>query len=104
MSLLKLYRPAPQDRNVKLRFDQAESATLSFTAHYQKTQRGRRMMNALNRARRLHENRTCPHCCHPVVEPLELDDAVVGKSQMPIPGTATLVGFHCHGCDQEWSA
>lgn len=62
----------------------------------------RQAMNAIGRAQALFANRTCPYCSYPVVEPLELDDAAVNKAGLPIPGSATLVGFHCHGCDAEW--
>jgi hypothetical protein len=62
----------------------------------------RTAMNAIARAQSLFANRTCPYCHYPVVEPLELDDAAISKAGLPIPGTSTLVGFHCHGCDAEW--
>lgn len=58
----------------------------------------------VERARVLFSNRCCPHCHHPVVEPIELDDALINRAGQPIPGTATLVGFHCEACDAEWAA
>ena len=57
---------------------------------------------ALLRARLLRENRNCPHCQHPVVTPLELEDGLLGRNRLPVPGTATLVGFHCMRCHREW--
>lgn len=60
--------------------------------------------DVLQRSRVIHENRQCPSCHHPVVEPLELRDADINRNGMPIPGTATLVGFHCTRCDYEWPA
>jgi hypothetical protein len=59
-------------------------------------------MDVITRAQTLFSNRTCPHCQYALVKPIELDDAVVNRSGLPIPGTATLVGFHCMGCDTEW--
>ena len=104
MSHLKLYRPA--DGNRVFRFDDPEPATLPFKPHFQSRQksRARRSLNGVERARILHENRSCPHCQHPMVEPLELDDAIYNKSGLSIPGTATLVGFHCLNCHSEWPA
>ena len=60
--------------------------------------------DVLQRSRVIHENRQCPSCHHPVVEPLELRDGLVNRNGMPVPGTATLVGFHCTRCDYEWPA
>ncbi len=60
-------------------------------------------MNIIARAQALFSNRTCPHCQYPVVEPIELDDAAFNHAGLPIPGTASLVGFHCTGCDAEWA-
>ncbi len=60
-------------------------------------------MNMIERARVLFQNRSCKSCGYPVVTPIELNDAQLNRNQRPIPGTATLVGFHCHGCDAEWS-
>ena len=37
------------------------------------------------------------------IEPIELQDAVISpKNRLPIPGTATIVGFHCNDCGTEW--
>ncbi|MCG6155549.1 hypothetical protein [Rubinisphaera margarita] len=57
---------------------------------------------ALNRARLMHHNRFCPCCNSVAVEPLELNDPSLNASGMPIPGTATVVAFHCNGCYHEW--
>ena len=58
----------------------------------------------LNRARTLRCNNRCPHCSHGLIEPLELADGVQSRNSQPIPGTATLVGFHCLSCHWEWPA
>lgn len=59
---------------------------------------------AVQRAKLLRENDQCPHCRHAVVEPLELADAMMGRNNRPVPGTGTLVGFHCLRCHWEWPA
>ncbi|GIX03479.1 MAG: hypothetical protein KatS3mg113_0485 [Planctomycetaceae bacterium] len=58
---------------------------------------------AVERARLMFQNRRCPGCGYPIVLPIELDDAVIDRSGLPVPGTATLVGFRCQGCQTEWS-
>lgn len=58
----------------------------------------------VERARVLFANRQCPTCHHPVVRPVELDDAAIGRSGLPIPGTATLIGFECADCEKTWPA
>lgn len=60
------------------------------------------LIDVVTRAQTLRENRECRQCGHPVVEPVELNDADVNRNGLPIPGTATLVGFHCARCDREW--
>ncbi len=58
----------------------------------------------LARARALHRNRCCPHCRRGGVIPVDLGDGDDRHSAMPVPGTATLVGFYCSACGAEWSA
>jgi hypothetical protein len=58
--------------------------------------------STLHRARALAKNRTCRFCRHPQVEPIELADPQLGRGNLPIPGTASLVGFRCHSCRSEW--
>ena len=60
-------------------------------------------MDVLTRARVLFSNRACEECRYPVVEPIELSDSTMNISGLAIPGTATLVGFRCCGCQHEWS-
>lgn len=60
-------------------------------------------MDVITRARLLFDNRACPNCHYPVVTPIELNDAQRNRNGLPVPGTATLVGFHCQGCQAEWS-
>jgi predicted RNA-binding Zn-ribbon protein involved in translation (DUF1610 family) len=62
-----------------------------------------RFMPAVDRARLIHQNGVCPECGHSDIEPLELSDSVMSpKNRLPIPGTATIVGFHCNDCGTEW--
>jgi len=58
---------------------------------------------AVTRAQAIHANRTCRECGRTTVVPMEFQDAALNRNLMPIPGTATLVGFACHGCGAEWS-
>lgn len=79
-----------------------DSPTVSFfqpTHSYAPT---RESHDVISRARLLFANRQCRDCGYPVVEPIELDDALVNRSGLAVPGTATIVGFHCCGCDAEW--
>ena len=62
-----------------------------------------RFMEPQDHARILQHNNCCPECAQHDVEPLELADAVISpKNRMPVPGTATIVGFHCNDCGTEW--
>jgi hypothetical protein len=60
-------------------------------------------MDIVTRARLLYGNRICRTCGYPVVSPIELNDGQFNRNRRQIPGTATLVGFHCDGCGGEWS-
>lgn len=102
MSRLKLFWPGgaqPEDRLYLV--DDGEPAILSFPANLVRL-RGRRMMNPVTRARVIHKNSRCPNCRHPAVEPIELGDGLLNRDNVPVPGTATLVGFHCEACRAEW--
>ncbi len=61
-------------------------------------------IEAVQRSRLLHMHRRCQECGRPTVQPVERNDAVLGKNRLPIPGTSTVVGFHCNYCQSEWSA
>lgn len=56
----------------------------------------------LTRAKALHKNRRCCYCGHGTVDPVTLSDGLRDASGQYIPGTATLVGFHCTCCHAEW--
>lgn len=58
----------------------------------------------LSRMKTVYKNRTCHACQAPGVIPLQKNDDLLNRNRMPIPGTATLVGFRCHRCSAEWGA
>jgi len=63
----------------------------------------RRLSAATERARLIHHNSSCPECHRSAVEPLELNDGLTARgNRLIVPGTATLVGFHCNNCGYEW--
>ncbi len=59
--------------------------------------------DVVTRARLLHRNTTCPTCGKATVDPIELDDALLNRSGLVIPGTASVVGFTCNACSNDWS-
>ena len=102
MSRLRVFRPEALGAGERLlRVYEPEPQVLSFETFAARKQ-ARRVFSLVARARALHNNKRCPYCRHPIVEPVELDDAVVNRNRMTIPGTATLVGFHCERCSAEW--
>ncbi|MFP6761986.1 MAG: hypothetical protein VB858_00160 [Planctomycetaceae bacterium] len=58
----------------------------------------------LHRARQIHANCECPECHAALIVPLVLNDGRREPSGEEVPGTATLVGFHCDICSAEWPA
>ena len=80
-----------------------EPRILPFTARQRDLSTTGTPMDVVTRARVLFSNRACRECGYPVVEPLELPDSTLNLSGLAIPGTSTLVGFRCCGCDHEWS-
>ena len=100
MSRLRLYWPDESAPSTRPQVDDDEPTTLPFRPRNRLKDTG--AMDALARARAIHQNRRCPDCGHPVVEPLVVQAAISSRSNSPIPGTGTLVGFRCHGCDSEW--
>lgn len=56
----------------------------------------------LSRAKALYRNRRCCYCGHGTVDPVTLSDGLRDASGQYIPGSATLVGFHCSCCHAEW--
>jgi hypothetical protein len=100
---LRLYAPPAEDveqsalagepRDI-LPFGDADRSRFVFSGRFERV---------VDRARLIRDNSTCPTCERHDIEPLELDDAdVSARGRLPIPGTATLVGFHCNDCGVEW--
>lgn len=110
MSCLKLY--APQDEEVSAipqlavfdpdLSDDDEPQILSWRIRAGHAHR-HSAMELIARCRLLRSHRCCRECGRPTVQPVEHDDALLGKNRLPIPGTSTLLGFHCASCHAEWS-
>ena len=99
MSRLSVYWPdetnCPENVN-------DEARILPFPKRHQFAEMESQSMDVVTRARILYANRKCHECGYPVVEPIELQDSMTNLSGLAIPGTATLIGFHCCGCQNEW--
>lgn len=54
------------------------------------------------RAKLEHDNCKCPSCRRVTVRPIQLEDALLDRRGLEIPGTATIVGFYCTTCRHEW--
>ena len=102
MSHLKVYWPESVDEDAaeEVVMDDGNPAILRMSSFLAD---GPAKLDTVSRARAIRSNSRCPFCDTANVEPIELDDAVISpRSRLPIPGTATLVGFHCHACEAEW--
>ena len=102
---LRIYQPPPEshgDEATEPAGCEEERDILPFQPK-QPTIISGRITAPIDRARILHENTTCPECEKTDVAPIELQDALISpKNRLPIPGTATIVGFHCNDCGTEW--
>lgn len=58
--------------------------------------------SALRRAHTLLQNSRCPECRSPAVLPLHLNDGRTDQDGRLIPGSSSVVGFHCDRCQHEW--
>ena len=102
MSDLKVYWPETVDEDFtdEVVMDDGNPAILRMSSFLVESDSKR---DAVSRARAIRGNSCCPFCNKATVEPIELDDATISPhSRLPVPGTATLVGFHCHSCEAEW--
>jgi len=94
MSCIAIYRPG--------RFvSEEEPSTIPFPG-VRKRQAPNSSDSVVARAKLIYANRCCPQCHSAAVTPLELNDALLNASLRIIPGTATVVAFHCNGCYHEW--
>ena len=99
---LRLYSP-PHEVDEQDSDADAFSDVIPFQSARKSVIFSARLSEPVNRARLIRENSQCPCCSHQDIEPLELEDALIShRSRLPIPGTATIVGFHCHDCGAEW--
>ncbi len=102
MSRLKLYRPVVSELVQSCLQNGEQPAVLPF-ARFTATVKSHNVLNVASRARSIYKNRQCPYCQHSIVEPVELNDAILNRNGTSISGTATVVGFHCNDCRSEWS-
>ena len=99
---LRLFIP-PQDSDSADPHVEESVDILPFRQKSRATVLSGRFTAPVERARVIRANRQCPECGDLDIEPLELDDAVINpRNRLPVPGTSTIVGFHCHGCGLEW--
>ncbi|MEZ6049388.1 MAG: hypothetical protein R3C11_28175 [Planctomycetaceae bacterium] len=100
MSTLKIYRPDQAHKT------SAPRNIISFRRPWEKEgqPRDEAAERLVARAKLINANRECPCCNSASVVPVELDNALRNRNNLPIPGTATLVGFHCTICNNEWPA
>lgn len=104
MSHLKLFAPQDAHEEPGHREDyEEEPRILSFDEAGGRF-RDRWSLSVVTRARVIHRNSRCRYCNRPLVKPVELGDTLLNRNQLPIPGTATLVGFQCEACQAEWPA
>lgn len=103
MSRLRLLSSPGFDVEVTATENSDEPVILSLKSYRRLLDDGK-LDHVIERARLVRRNSRCPHCSHPIVEPIELNDGILNRNRMRIPGTATLVGFYCHGCQREWPA
>ncbi|MCP4785987.1 MAG: hypothetical protein GY903_25880 [Fuerstiella sp.] len=101
---LRLYNPPPESEpETGPESPLKKRDILPFASRKQTTIISGRLAAPVDRARIIRENSVCPECSQMNVEPLELQDAIISpKNRLPIPGTATIVGFHCNACSTEW--
>ena len=100
MSRLSVYWPEEADSELAKNDD---PMILPFPTTRSVSKSGPRPMDIVTRSRLLYSNRKCHDCGYPVVEPIELPDSAGNHSGLAIPGTASLIGFRCCGCQTEWS-
>jgi hypothetical protein len=101
MTRLRVYRGPETNRGS--RFSSAERpGVIPFSALVARHTRLAVANAALDRAKALHSNRSCRNCGCSGVEPVTLNDGLRDGSGQYVPGSATLVGFHCTRCRSEW--
>lgn len=100
---LRLFQPPVEEEQAASDNNPEPRNILPFRSPGRTTILSGRFTAPVERSRVIHENGTCPECESHSVSPIELDDAAISaKNRLPIPGTATIVGFHCNDCESEW--
>ena len=105
MSILKIYYPEETHIQPVASKEEPSSMILPFDRgsikkpHYLQQDDW-----TLRRARVMFKNQHCPACRCATVASLELRDGQLNRKNHTIPGTASVVGFRCESCDNEWPA
>ncbi len=107
MSILKIYYPEETHNQPAVPQEDSAPARMILPfdrGSYKKPHYLQQEDWTLNRARIVFKNHQCPACRSASVSSLELRDGLLNRKNRSIPGTATVVGFHCASCDHEWPA
>jgi hypothetical protein len=96
---LRVYR-GPETSRSESRFPEEDRADVISLARFVDREAASR--SPLSRAKALHANRCCRFCGSSRVDPVTLNDGLRDGSGQYVPGSATLVGFHCEECREEW--
>jgi len=101
---LRLFRPVAEPATAEKDLTDADPPhVIPFRPRHHATVISGRFTAPAVQAQAIRENSVCPECSAIDVEPLKLEDDVISpRSHLPIPGTATIVGFHCNHCGTEW--
>ncbi len=101
MSMLKLFRPDTKHSS------EPRPHVVSFRQPWEsrkKLQLDEGTLRAISRAKMIRKQNACPECGCASVAPIELENPILNRNRLPIPGTASLVGFRCTKCEAEWPA
>ena len=105
MSILKIYYPEDTHNQPVVSKEEPSSMVLPFERGSIKKPHFLQQEDwTLRRARVMFKNHQCPACRSAAVSSLELRDGLLNRKNHMIPGTATVVGFRCASCDNEWPA
>ncbi len=102
MARLRVYRGSESRSRFASIASDDRPDVIPFSTFLRASRDRREQITPISRARALHANRYCPTCGHSTVEPVTLNDGLRDGSGEYVPGTATLVGFHCGQCEAEW--
>ncbi len=93
MTTLRIYAP-------DVDADSDEATPIPFPAQHARDS----AIRVLQRSQRIAQNRKCPNCDSRSINTIELNDGLKDWCHYTVPGTASLVGFHCDVCATEWPA